>query len=170
MDINNTDEQCDKKTKKDIGGVVVPFVYHAVKSVSFWVLTVLIVFTTPLLHDVIETYESGLRESNSKITFDGLCIENFVDGDGYFRRIPSNKLAVPSKIESCTVHDHAMDKPRIEEILKLMDSNVDGLELAEQIKTRFSLYENIVRVVLIILAMSIGPRLDQYIKYRIPKD
>ncbi|HHE3513993.1 TPA: hypothetical protein ACPDKP_000778 [Pasteurella multocida] len=170
MNTQKVGGQCDKETKKDIGDVVVPFVYHAVKSVSFWVLTVLIVFTTPLLHDVIETYESGLRESNSKITFDGLCIENFVDGDGYFRRIPSNKLAVPSKIESCTVYDHVMDKPRIEEILKLMDSNVDGLELAEQIKSRFSLYENIVRAVLIILAMFVGPRLDRYIKDRIPRD
>ncbi|XWY20059.1 hypothetical protein ACNGTO_03115 [Bisgaard Taxon 45] len=170
MDINNADEQCDKETKKDIGGVVVPFVYYAVKSVSFWVLAVLIVFTTPLLHDVIETYESHLRESNSKITFDGLCIENFVDGDGYFRRIPSNKLAVPSKIESCTVYDHVMDEPRIEEILKLMDSNVGGIELAEQIKSRFSLYENIVRAVFIVLAMFIGPRLDRYVKDRIPRD
>lgn len=82
MSINNVDGQYDGMAKKDIG-VVLPFIYHVVKSVSFEVLVILIIFTTPLLRDAIGVYESSLRESNSKITFEGLCIENFVDGEGY---------------------------------------------------------------------------------------
>ncbi|HHE3599934.1 hypothetical protein [Pasteurella multocida] len=169
----------ENNDKKDFGGLIVSVVYYAFKSISFWFLS--IAFTVGYLYvgsylDVLEN-RNTYGEWRYKPTH-GLCVESrnfwkdefgvnhpYMIVDVEFPRIFEKEYI----FKRCSYEQYTLDKPEVDKIRLYNDAKDRDRELFYDIKIFYIKTKIYVIIAFIMMLMFVGPRVDQYIKERIPK-